>query len=157
MRKISLTIALVFLGMCAYVIWESKDLEYYTMLGPGGGFFPFWLGVIMGGLTLGWLIQEIRREEKNESPFFPQGADIMRIIFTIIALVAISSFINLLGFQLSMFLFLTFLIKILGRQGLAVSLVVAFLGSFGVYHIFTRFLDVMLPVSTIKFLSNLGL
>lgn len=146
-----------FLAASIYVIWESGNLEYYTPLGPGGGFFPFWLGIIMAGLTLGWLIQEIRNRDNIKSPLMVKDATITRVILPIVALVAVSGFIDILGFQITMFLFLIILLKILGKQNFFVSLVVALLGSFGVYHIFTRFLDVTLPVSSIKFLSNLGI
>ena len=64
---------------------------------------------------------------------------------------------NLLGFQLTMFLFLVFLLMVLGRQALWVTLVVALLGSVGVYHLFGGYLDVSLPAATVKFLANLGL
>ncbi len=157
MHRVALTIGLSFLGISGYIIWASKDLEYYTKLGPGGGFFPLWLGVIMSGLTLIWLIQEIRKKERIDHPFIPAGADIMRIIFTIIALLAVSLLMDLIGFQLTMFFFLIFLLKILGKQSLLISLIVALLGSFGIYHIFTRFLDVILPMASLKFLSNLGI
>lgn len=146
-----------FIAASIYVVWESGNLEYYTPLGPGGGFFPFWLGIIMAGLTFGWLIQEIRNKDIIKSPLMTKDASITRVILPIVALVGVSVFINTFGFQITMFLFLIILLKILGKQNFFVSLVVALLGSFGVYHIFTRFLDVTLPVSSIKFLSNLGI
>jgi len=157
MPLIYLFVGLGFLCISIYVVWESKNLEYYTKLGPGGGFFPFWLGIIMGGLSLGWLLQEIRVKDKREFHFFPEGADIIRIILTVLALVGTACFMNFLGFKLTMFFFLMFLIKILGKQSLISTFLVAFLGSFGVYYLFANYLDVMLPKATIKFLSNLGL
>jgi len=49
MQRIHQAAALFFLAFSAFVVWESWNLEYYTHLGPGAGFFPLWLGVIMGG------------------------------------------------------------------------------------------------------------
>jgi len=150
--------ALCFVGLSAYVVWESWNLEYYTNLGPGGGFFPFWLGVVMGGLSLVWLVQVSgSKGSLPDTVFLPERLGLGRILSTIAALVAMAGFMNLLGFQLTMFLFLIFLLLVLGRQGILVTLIVALLGSAGVYHMFGRFLDVPLPAATIKFLANLGL
>ncbi len=154
---INLLTGLGFFAGSIYVIWEARNLEYYTPLGPGGGFFPFWLGAVMAGITLGWLVQEIKNKDNRNSLFLAKDADIARVILPIIALLAVSVFMNIIGFQLTIFLFLIFLIKFLGRQSFSISLTVAFLGSFGVYYVFTRFLDIILPTAAIKFLANLGL
>jgi len=144
--------------LSAFVVWESRNLEYYTKLGPGGGFFPLWLGVVMGGLSLIWLIQVSRRKESLEDVgFLPERGGIVRILSTVATLVAMAGFMNLLGFKLTMFLFLLFTLKVLGRQSLWVTLVVAILFSVGVYHLFGRYLDVPLPLATVKLLANLGL
>lgn len=157
MYSLCVLTGLGFLAGSIYVIWESRNLEYYTPLGPGGGFFPFWLGAIMAGLTLGWLVQEINNKENRNVLFWAKDADIARVILPIIGLIAVSVLMDIIGFQLTIFLFLIFLIKFLGRQSLFRSMTVAFLGSFGVYYIFTHFLDIILPKAAIKFLANLGL
>lgn len=157
MQRVAQVVAICFLGVSAFVIWESWDLEYYTNLGPGPGFFPFWLGIIMGVLSFVWLIQEIKGMDNRKSSFLAKDANLTRVILPILALLAVAYSMNILGFQLSMFLFLIFLLKILGRQNLLVSLLVALLGSFGVYHIFTRYLDIILPIAIFKSLANLGL
>lgn len=156
MQKVSLITGLIFLGISIYIIWESLDLEYYTKLGPGGGFFPFWLGIIMAFLTGGWIIHDLRKDKGNSS-FLSTEADLTRIISIIASLLAVSGLMNFLGFQLTMFLFLTFLLKLLGRQSFLATLITAISGSFLVYHIFIRYLDILLPPSSIKFLSALGL
>ena len=158
MQRIYQAAALCFVALSAFVVWESWNLDYYTKLGPGGGFFPLWLGAIMGGLSLAWLVQVSRRKgSAPDVPFLPERAGIVRILLTVAALVVMAGFMNLLGFQLTMFMFLLFLLRVLGGQGLWVTLVSAVLGSFGMYHLFGRYLDVSLPAATVKFLANLGL
>jgi putative tricarboxylic transport membrane protein len=133
-------------------------LEYYTNLGPGPGFFPLWLGVVMGGLSLVWLVRVSGRSEMAKaSAFLPQRAGLVRILSILTALAAMSALMNLLGFQLTMFLFLVFLLMVLGRQALWLTLVVALIGSIGVYRLFGAYLDVPLPPAAVKFLANLGL
>ena len=158
MRRVYRTAALCFVALSAYVVWESRDLEYYTNLGPGPGFFPLWLGVVMGALSLAWLVQSSGKSGKPEDrAFLPPRAGIVRILSILAALAAMAGFMTLLGFQLTMFLFLVFLLMVLGRQALWVTLVVAFLCSVGVYHLFGSYLDVALPAASVKFLAGLGL
>ena len=56
-----------------------------------------------------------------------------------------------------MFLFLLFMLMILGRQTIWMTLIIALVGSVGVYHLFGRYLDVQLPTASLTFLANLGL
>jgi putative tricarboxylic transport membrane protein len=140
-------------------MWESwNKMEYYTPLGPGAGFFPFWLGALLGGLGIVWLVQVSRRSgNREEGPSLPPRGGIVRILSIIVSVAAVSAFMNLLGFQLTMFLFMIFMLMILGRQTIWTTLIIALMCSVGVYHVFGRYLDVQLPAASLAFLANLGL
>ncbi len=56
-----------------------------------------------------------------------------------------------------MFLFMVFLLVVLGRQSLWVSVIAALVCSVGVYHLFGGYLDVALPAASLKWLAGLGL
>ena len=158
MHRIYRIAGLCFVALSAFVVWESWNLEYYTSLGPGPGFFPLWLGVVMGALSLAWLVQVFGgKGGPDDVAILPERAGIARILLTLASLAAMAGLMNLLGFQLAMFLFLVFLLKGLGRQSLWGTLVVALLGSVGVYHLFGAYLDLPLPAATVKFLAKLGL
>jgi putative tricarboxylic transport membrane protein len=158
MQRIYQTAALCFIALSAFVVRESLNLEYYTTLGPGPGFFPLCLGVAMGGLSIVWLVRVSGRSERQKDvTLLPQRAGMVRILSILAALVVTAGLMNLLGFQLMMFLFLVFLLMVLGRQALWMTLVVALLGSVGLFHLFGGYLDVPLPVATVKLLANLGL
>jgi len=79
MQRIHQAAALFFLAFSAFVVWESWNLEYYTHLGPGAGFFPLWLGVIMGGLSLIWLIQ-VSGHEAGEHREGQRGSSSITIV-----------------------------------------------------------------------------
>ena len=133
-------------------------MEYYTKLGPGAGFFPFWLAAALGMLAVVWLIQVSRRSgAPKEGAFFPKRAGLIQIVSILASLLVMAGLMTPIGFQLSMFLFLVFLLGVLGRQKLWVTLVIAILGSVGVFHVFGGYLDVPLPAASIPFLANLGL
>ncbi len=74
MQRIHQGAALFFLAFSAFVVWESWNLEYYTHLGPGAGFFPLWLGVIMGGLSLDLAHPGLRTQGAARRRRLPSGA-----------------------------------------------------------------------------------
>ncbi|MDD1750663.1 MAG: tripartite tricarboxylate transporter TctB family protein [Methanothrix sp.] len=151
--------ACCFLAFSAYLMWESwNNMEYYTPLGPGAGFFPFWLGALLGGLGIIWLVQVSRRSGyAEEGPSLPPRGGIVRILSIVFSVAVVSALLDLLGFQLTMFLFMLFMLLILGRQTIWTTLIIALVCSVGVYHMFGRYLDVQLPKSSLTFLANLGL
>ena len=158
MQLIHQSTALCFLAFSGFVMRASWGLDYYTKLGPGSGFFPFWLGVATGGLSLVWLIQvSLRSGRPDDVPFLPERAGIARILAILAAMGTMAGFMDLLGFQLMMFVFIFFLLMVLGQQRLWLTLVIALVGSVGVYHVFSRYLDVQLPAATVTFLALLGL
>ena len=158
MQRIHQGAALCFLAFSAYVVWEAWNLEYYTPLGPGPGFFPLWLGAIMGGLSLFWLAQVSGRKGRpKEGAFLPERDGMARLLSVLGAMIAAALLMDWLGFQLAMFLLLLFLLLIPGRQPVWLTLVVALLGSVGTYHLFGSYLDVQLPQASLSLLARLGL
>src|SRR4030042_2131106 len=140
MKRIHQIAALCFIAFSAFFVWRSLDMEYYTDLGPGAGFFPLWLGAVLGGLGVVWLFQVSRRsEEPEKGVFFPQRGGILRILSIIPGLVTVSAFMDILGFPLVMFLFMLLMLMVLGRQPLWMTLLIALLCSVGVHHIFGRY------------------
>ncbi|MHB8909929.1 MAG: tripartite tricarboxylate transporter TctB family protein [Syntrophales bacterium] len=158
MQKMQQCAALCFVLFSALVVWGSLNMEYYTKLGPGAGFFPLWLGVAMGVLSLVWLVRVSRRTGKPpNSAALPDRAGIVRILAITASLVAAALVMNFLGFQVAMFLLLVFLLLVLGRQPLWLTVIIALAGSVGVYRVFVSYLDVQLPAASLAFLTRLGL
>jgi putative tricarboxylic transport membrane protein len=149
--------ALCFLVFSAYLMWDSlKNMQYYTPLGPGTGFFPFWLGALLGVLGIIWLVQVSRQSGKEEA-LFPDRGGLLRILSIVLSLAMVSALLDLLGFQLTMFLFMAFMLMVLGRQAIWVTLIISLVCSVGVYHLFGRYLDLQLPAASLAFLARVGL
>ncbi len=158
MRRVYQIASLVFLAFSAYLVIESRKMEYYADLGPGPGFFPFWLGAVLAVLSILWLVQVSRGSGGAvEAGFIPSRQGLVRILSVLAAMTLFGWVVDDLGFQLTMLIFLGSLLIALGRQKLIVTAAVALVGSFGVYYVFTHWLDVRLPASSIEFLRNLGL
>ncbi len=158
MQRIHQGAALCFTAFSAFVVWESWNLEYYTPLGPGAGFFPLWLGVVMGGLSLIWFVQiSGRKGRPKDGAFLPERRGMVRLLSVLGAMVAATLLMDFLGYQLAMFLLLFFLLLIPGRQTIWLTMVVALLGSVGIYYLFGSYLDVQLPKASLALLAGLGL
>lgn len=150
--------ALVFLALAAFVIFQALRLNYYTRLGPGPGFFPFWLGTTLALLSLAWLLQvSLRSLEAVEEGFVPDRGGLARIVAILAALALFAGCIELLGFRLTMFAFMAFLLLALSRTNLLLAAPICLLGSFGVYHAFVHWLDVPLPTAGLDVLRQFGL
>ena len=157
MQRIHQLAALLFMIGSVFVVWEAWNLEYYSKLGPGAGFFPFWLGTTLGILSFVWLVQVSRRSGKpKDGAFLPREGGTGRIVAILASLVVLGGLMKFIGFQLTMFLFMVFLLMFLGRQKLVMTLIVALSCSVGVYHVFVRYLDVPLPTASLALLAKLG-
>lgn len=145
-------------AFAAAVMAGALKLQFYTKLGPGPGFFPFILGGIFGLLSLAWFVQcSTRKSDTDSKRFLPDGAAMIRVGAIVAGLIGIRLFMDLLGFQISMFLFLFCLVKFLGERKLVESAVVSLVGSVGVYLLFAKVLGLMLPASGISILAAIGL
>jgi len=146
MRRPHQVTGVVFLLLAAFVAVESLKLRYYTSMGPGPGFFPFWLAMLLGALAVVMLLQAtLGRPEPAPPDFFASRMGYLRMGAVVLALVGTTALLQPLGFRLTMLAVYVFLLCALGRRGLIITALVALAGSFGVYHMFVRWLKVPLP------------
>lgn len=151
----------VAIGAAAFI--GSRSLGYWDDLGPGPGFFPRWLGALLVVLGLVWFGQELRARLRPELARRPAADEetpdysLPSVLAILVSLCVLAACLELVGYQVSMLVFLLFHLLVVGRRRLLQSLVIALVGSFGVFYAFTRLLTVPLPVSTIPILRDLGL
>jgi len=134
------------MAICVFAIWQSLLLSLTDRLGPGPGFFSFWLS-LLGVLFAGLLILDVWRKPVIESDetLFPRGESAFRVMIIIGAVAGATLLMGWFGFELAMLVFIAVLTFALGeRRWYAIGLF-AIAGSFGVYYVFTRWLDVLLP------------
>jgi len=139
--------AVVFMLFAAFMARESLELKFYTSLGPGPGFFPFWLSLIFGALSATMFYHATwGKSDPMPADFFPQKIGYIRMGAIVLALIGVILLLNHLGFRITMLAFYLFLLFALGRVNLIATVAVALAGSFGVYHVFVEWLKVPLPV-----------
>lgn len=161
--RLSAIVAVIVACVGAGTIVGSIPLGYWTTLGPGPGFFPLWLGVLLAVLGAAWFLIELRSGRAGTPNRASDGEDeapeysLPTAVAIVVSLVVLATCLEVVGYQLSMLLFLFFHLRVLGKRGLLLSVVIAALGSFGVFVAFTQLLGVPLPASTLPLLRGWGL
>lgn len=125
-----------------WVIWESRRLPRGTFRVPGPAFMPVLLASLL--LIFGVLIaatgayaERFRSLRWNELPH--AAAILIACVFSALAL-------ERLGYRLTVFLVLVFLVKVVERKGWVFTGIFAFVLSFGSFFLFYTLLRVPLPL-----------
>jgi putative tricarboxylic transport membrane protein len=133
----------VLLLVFAFFAFESLRLSLRDALGPGPGFFPFWLSVAGGFLGLVLLVQIAR----GTFAFEPQHLkfELRPVALVLAGLIVATVLLEAVGFRLAMLALLPYLLLVLGVRNWFALALFSLGGSFGVYHLFTALLKVQLP------------
>ena len=137
------------LVFCLFAIWQSLLLPLTDRLGPGPGFFPFWLALIGTVLAVALLVTTFREAgdpSDSETRILPHGPGAARWLAIVGLLAAVTIVMDVVGVRIAMLVFNAALVIALGDRRWWVIALFSVLGSFGVYYVFTTWLDVLLPV-----------
>ena len=144
--------AAVLLATFAFFTFESLELSLRDALGPGPGFFPFWLGVLGAVLAVVLLVQlHLDRVDLGAEALGFDRAGVRSVMLVLVGLTAATALLEVIGFRVSMLLLIAYLLVILGARSRVAIAVCAFAGSFGVFHLFFDLLKVPLPVGIFGF------
>jgi len=154
MKRAWQIMCLAFVAAAIVTLVSSFGYPYKDRLGPGPGFFPVWLSLITGGLSLALFVQVTwgRKAPFSQRSPLPEGREgTIRIFIILGALAGSLALLDLLGFRITLFLFLIFLPLALGMRNWILVLIFSLLGSFGVFHVFYYWLKVPLPMGFLGF------
>jgi len=138
--------AAALLATFAFFAYESFQLSLRDALGPGPGFFPFWLGVL-GAVLTGVLLAQLHldRVDLGAEALEYDRAGVRSVVLVLVGLTAASALLEVAGFRLSMLLLIAYLLVLLGARNRLAIAICAGAGSVGVYHVFFDLLKVPLP------------
>jgi putative tricarboxylic transport membrane protein len=137
------------LGVFLATLVTSLSYSLTDALGPGPGFFPFWLSLIGAVLTVAILIETVRDRSIAGTDILPGREAANQGGVVLLALAAAAALFEPLGYRLTMLLFIAGLLPALGARSPSAILLTALAGSFGVFHVFLYWLKVPLPIGAL--------
>jgi hypothetical protein len=139
--------------LCGFMAYTAYGYSLRDALGPGAGFFPFWLGVLGIALCAMLLIQSFKEKDISESPqaLLPRGEGGRRAAALLGGVAVAALLLQPLGFRLAMLIFSAGLLLALGvRRPVAIG-VFSLASSFGLFHVFYYWLKVPLPTGALGY------
>ncbi|MEJ6402952.1 tripartite tricarboxylate transporter TctB family protein [Yoonia sp. 2307UL14-13] len=133
--------------MSLYFMWHAQELPIGWVGatgGPGGGAFPFWLSLVMFACAGGILVRSFRDTPANTGPFFDPET-LSWIIAVIIALTTTVALMPWLGAYIALPLFLFWYLKIFGKHGWVLTLLLSLGTPVFLFFFFEVTLKILLP------------
>jgi putative tricarboxylic transport membrane protein len=140
----------VLAALGVFIITQARAWDYYTLDGPGPGFFPFWYGVAMVVLSLLLIVNSARADSDGES----KGVDwpgTGRAMTVWLAFALSVGLMDFLGFLISFALLAFFLVAVVFRRPFTTAAVVAVASALAFHLIFPVALSVSLPTGPFGF------
>jgi putative tricarboxylic transport membrane protein len=142
--------------LCAVFVAASGIAYGYSLqdaLGPGSGFFPFWLGLIGAALSLFLLVQSWRGRAIGDGAegVWPDRAGALRSVVLLGGLALAALLLVPAGFRVTAFVVTGGLLVALGVRRPLVIAAFALVASAGLFHVFYHWLKVPLPVGPFGF------
>jgi len=142
MRLTDLIGGVVVLILGLAVVFFSSQLSYYSEYGPGPGFLPLWVGVVLIGCAIFVIINVLKKHDKIGTFFKPRtklGLQVLIIIFITFLL------LPLLGFSIGLALFVGSTMRIMGRHRWVSCGLTTVVTAICIHLIFISWLTIPLP------------
>jgi putative tricarboxylic transport membrane protein len=152
MRRADQITGIIVLIFSLAVMEGSRRMPPSATFGPGAGFLPFWLGVLMAVLSILLIIRASRQPggTPGRSPL-PNRRAAIAIAATVAGLAAFIVLVEPLGFLLATALLTAFLLRVVERERWRTTALVAAGNAVGLYVIFQILLGVNLPKNMLGF------
>jgi putative tricarboxylic transport membrane protein len=142
--KISRIADLIWLPLSVFVCIESWGLKLKVGFLPGPGFFPFCIGILLGGLAVISTLQSFREKQILGSAGWA-GANTPKIVLVLTVFFIYAAVLTTLGFVLSTFILTVFLLRVVEPLSWTIVFPVSILMTVFVYLFFKSFLGCPLP------------
>jgi len=151
MRYIDKWTSLFWAGVGIYVSYEGYNLKLGTLGSPGCGFFIFWAGIILTGLSLVLFFQTYLPPSKMaRQQSMWKGLRWVKVIKMMTALLLYTLIFKWLGFIISTFLLLLYLFKGLEPQRWTIAFMIAAITTAVCYLVFGLLLELQFPFGVLQ-------
>ena len=141
--------ALLALG-ASFSVGALMHHAYWGANGPGPGFLPFWLGLVMALLAGALLLGALRAADAGQT-WLPTGDGLRRLTIVLGLTTALVALLQVVGMVLGTVLFLIALMRLLDRLPWRTTLSVSLAVAASNYLIFAYWLKVPMPVGVLGF------
>ena len=145
MERWKLSTSMFLMAFGAFAIGEAVQLSFGTLKAPEAGFWPLILAILLTALSLIHLGKTLKDKVKERNPFLALSGGLKRIGIVVGALIAFAFLFERLGYLLSVFLLMGFLLRVIKPLRLWLVLSVALLSSVISYLLFGVLLSTPLP------------
>jgi putative tricarboxylic transport membrane protein len=153
MKKADMITGVVLLALSGFVIQEAWRMPSSATFGPGAGFLPFWLGILLAVMASILFVTAWRRQatEIDNNSIFPGKQALLAITFVLVGLAVYIFLIEVLGYLVDTFLFIVFLMKAVEREKWPLTLMVAVSTTAVLFITFQILLQITLPSNMFGF------
>ncbi|HSR10203.1 MAG TPA: tripartite tricarboxylate transporter TctB family protein [Thermodesulfobacteriota bacterium] len=146
MRKADQWSALALLFISGLICWGALLLPYGDVHNPAAGFFPLWLGIILAVMAAALLAQSSRgKDGRRITDILGEDVRWGKVLLVVASLVLYGWLMDVLGFLLSTFLLMAFLLRFVDPQPWRSVLLWTLSGSVGSYLVFDVWMKLRLP------------
>ena len=151
MDKKRLITSVVLIALTVFVLVEASRLPFGTLRVPQAGFWPLILGIVLAILSSIHFIMTLKRVPGGGSPFWSEPGAWKKIVLVLAPLAVFCFVFERLGFLISVFLLMGFLLRVIKPLKWHWVFVIALLSSVLPYFIFQNLLGVQLPSGLLGF------
>jgi len=125
------------------VTYSASQLPYRAEYGPGPGFLPFWIGIVLIGCAVVTIIRAVRQYGREKGRFVQPKT--RQVAFVFVTLIITFLLVPVFGLSLGLALFTGFTMRTAGRHGWVLCVLTAVVTAAAVRVIFGVMLDIPLP------------
>lgn len=147
MKKADQWSGVVFLITAVLICLGSARLPYGDIHNPGPGFFPVWIGILLGSMSVALLVKTSRQREQARmiKELLSERVRWRKVLSVLLALILYAVLIQYVGFLVVTFFFIAFLLRFVDPQPWRKVIVWGLIGSGGCYLLFDVWMRLRLP------------
>ena len=148
-RSAELLMAILMGLLSIFLMWKSAELEigWIPGRGPGGGAWPFWLAAVMLLCCVVTIVRWWRKvtpESRSTVEFMDKNTRRINYV-TVGSLVALLALTHIIGIYFSIFLFLLFYLRFVGRHSWLLAGILSVASPIFLFFFFEAMLKILLP------------
>lgn len=150
MRRTDFISAVTLLALAIAALLEASKLPFGRLGSPQAGFFPLVLAIFLAIFSLVFLAQAIGAPKIGSGGSRGESATWNKIVLAVGALFVFGLLFESLGYVISTFLFIAFLLRVVERQKWSLVVIVAFFTALATYLVFGLLLNTPLPAGILS-------